>query len=136
MKILLRLTSSVIACVILNALSQDTIFASFPKQSKRVIDTCSELQRRANKAWAKSNTSFQGFENLPMDRNATISNAGNDRLCQFGYITQITPMGKEVCRGYIYTNINSTKIEWGYSHRQTTVWDDPGPRSEYCRYVN
>jgi hypothetical protein len=121
--------------LLLTSFHQSIILASSQKQSKRVIDTCSELQRRANKTWSQEGIVFQGFENLPMDRNATISNAGNDRLCQLGYITQVTPMGKEVCRGFIYTNINSNRIQSGYGFRQRTIWDDPGLRSEYCRYV-
>jgi hypothetical protein len=136
MKISSKLILSIVTFTLSAVPNHDLVFASFAKQDKRVIDTCSELQRRANKAWRNDNTVFQGFENLPVDRNATISNAGDDRLCQLGYITRITPMGKEVCQGYLYTNINLKKIHWGYGYRQRTIWDDPGPRSDYCRYIN
>jgi hypothetical protein len=134
MKIAAILTLPIATLFSFPPLNQNVTIALSLKQDTLVINTCSELQARANMVW-KGSISFQGFENLPMDRNATISNAGYDRLCQLGYITKITPMGKEICRGYIYANVRTRKVYSAYGLRQRTIWDDPGLRSEYCRYV-
>jgi hypothetical protein len=135
MKIAAILSLPIVTFSALTILGQNPITALSTRQNVLVINTCSELQALANKAW-KGNVSFKGFENLPIDRNATISNAGYDRLCQLGYITEITPMGKEVCRGYIYLNVKTRDLYHAYGFRQRTIWDEPGVRSEYCRYIN
>jgi hypothetical protein len=124
------------ACSFLSATSQYTVIASAKSQGGRIINTCSELQRRANKVSWEYKTIFQGFDNLPMDTSATIANAGNDRLCQLGYITEFTPMGKEVCQGNIYTDIKSNRISWSYGHFRPNLHSPVNNKSDFCRYVN
>jgi hypothetical protein len=101
-----------------------------------IPNTCSELQGQANRATWTYKTTFQGFEGLPIETNANLSNPGGSRLCQLGYITRISPMGKEICRGYIYTKVDSPKIRWGYGYYKKTIYQDSGKESDYCRYVN
>jgi hypothetical protein len=101
-----------------------------------IPNTCRELQEQANKSSWSYKTTFQGFEGLAIETNANLSNPGGSRLCQLGYITRTTPMGKEICRGYIYTRTDSPKISWSYGYYQKTIYDDPGRESDYCRYVN
>jgi hypothetical protein len=135
MKIAAILPLSIANFYAFSIMGHNMVMALSKKQDVLVVNTCSELQAVANRVW-KGSISFQGFENLPIDRNATISNAGYDRLCQLGYITKTTPMGKEVCRGYIYLNVKTRDIYSAYGFRQRTIWDEPGVKSEYCRYIN
>lgn len=102
-------------------------------------NTCADLQKIANKAWASDNIVFQGFENLPMQTNVYspgVTDRGTDRLCQLGYFTKVSPMGKQVCKGYIYTNTNSIEISSGYGRFRKTFYDPENRESEYCRYIN
>jgi hypothetical protein len=116
--------------------TQHVMLALQNNKKYTVLNTCSELQDQANRATWKYKTTFQGFENLAMEVNANLSNPGGSRLCQLGYITHVTPMGKEICRGYIYFKIGSPKTRWNYGYYQKTIYDDPGRESDYCRYVN
>jgi hypothetical protein len=100
-------------------------------------NTCAGLQAMANKAYKKFNTSFQGFEGIPMQTNVYNFKAeGTDRLCQLGYMTKITPMGKRICRAHIYTNIKEENMRVGIGPIRTTFYDPENSESEYCRYVD
>jgi hypothetical protein len=105
-------------------------------RSGESIDTCAGLQIIANRVWKKHGISFQGFENLPMKVNIYPNKEGTDRLCQLGYFTKVSPMGKQICKGYIYTSTTSTKINSGYGLYRSTFYDRENYESEYCRYIN
>jgi hypothetical protein len=119
------------------------VFALTVKQEVRQINTCRDLQDEANrKKWSKQ-TIFQGFENLQVDTDPYGLSKhgvgdGKDRLCQLGYITTISPMGKEICKGNLYTNVGSRNrsISWGYGYKSTDVYGSRYKRSDFCRYVN
>jgi hypothetical protein len=101
-------------------------------------NTCADLQRIANKAWKEDGIVFQGFEKLPMQTDVYIQHEKErtDRLCQLGYFTKVSPMGKQICQGYIYTNTESTEIRSGYGRFRTSFYDRENSESEYCRYIN
>jgi hypothetical protein len=128
--------------VILNLLfvacfSPATTTALAVKKKIKVPNTCAELQGQFNRSSWEYKTTFEGFESLPMNTRATISNAGNDRLCQLGYITEITPMGKMVCQGYIYLSIKSIEnIYWNYGYYRQTIHSPANNKTDFCRYVN
>jgi hypothetical protein len=111
------------------------------KKYKEPRGTCADLQKIANrigKTKAEKYT-FQGFENLPMRTDvysAGVTPRGTDRLCQLGYFSQTTPMGKQICQGYIYTNTESSRLSWGIGYFRKTFYDPENPSSEFCRYVN
>jgi hypothetical protein len=118
-----------------------SVLALSQKKSSAPINTCADLQKIANrigKTKAEKYT-FQGFENLPMRTNvysAGVKPRGSDRLCQLGYFTKTTPMGKEICKGYIYTNTEETDLVWGIGYFRKTFYDPENPSSEFCRYIN
>jgi hypothetical protein len=105
------------------------------------INTCADLQKIANRAGkdgAKKYT-FQGFENLPMRTNvysAGVTPRGSDRLCQLGYFTITSPMGKKICQGHIYTNTEDSEIRWNVGYFRKTFYDPVNRSSEWCRYIN
>jgi hypothetical protein len=108
---------------------------------KEPIDTCADLQKIANRVGknkAKKYT-YQGFENLPMRTNVYsegVTPRGSDRLCQLGYITITSPMGKEICQGHIYTNTESSRIRTDIGYFRKTFYDPENYSSEWCRYIN
>jgi hypothetical protein len=135
MKILIRFLFAAIFTIPIST-GESQMLALSNQKTKRQINTCGDLQRRANKLWSSDNVSFQGFENLQLNTRATISNAGDDRLCQLGYITEITPMGKMVCQGYLYADVNKTSIRWNHGYFRQTLYDPVYNKSDFCRYVS
>jgi hypothetical protein len=131
--------------VIVNAATLLSVLASTSLISLPVLseeeseETCADLQRLATRVVKRQNSkvTFQGFESLPVNNNVYTQNRGNDtdRLCQLGYITTVSPMGKEICRGYIYTNIESSEIRWGIGPMSTGLFPPRISRSDYCRYI-
>ncbi len=110
-------------------------------QPKSRKDTCADLQKIANRVSKKSSRkyTFQGFENLPMRTNVYsegVTPRGSDRLCQLGYFTITSPMGKEICQGHIYTNTESSEIRWDVGYFRKTFYDPENHSSEWCRYIN
>jgi hypothetical protein len=100
-------------------------------------NNCSDLQAIANKAWRGKRITFQGFENLPVQTDIySHKGKGTDRLCQLGYVTSITPMGKQICKGYLYTNTEELNLGWGHGRFRSTFYDPENSESEYCRYMN
>jgi hypothetical protein len=108
------------------------------KRQVKISNTCAELQDRANRASWKYKMTFEGFENLPMQTEVTMLYAGRniDRLCQLGYITKVTPMGKEVCRGFLYTRTNSNEVQSNYGYFRPNLYSPVNNKSDFCRYVN
>jgi hypothetical protein len=107
-------------------------------QSGDPIDTCADLQKLANKRAKERgwNQIFHGFEDLPIRTNVYMSTPrGTDRLCQLGYLTSISPMGKKICRAHIYTNTESTKMRWSIGYFRTTFYDPVNYESEHCRWL-
>jgi hypothetical protein len=115
------------------------VLALTAKKGVRQINTCRELQDEANRRkWSKP-TTFQGFENLRVETRAYYySSKGEDRLCQLGYITTISPMGKRICKGYLYTNAESEsgEIRWGTAYMSTNMNSPRYSDSDFCRYIN
>jgi hypothetical protein len=103
-------------------------------------DTCADLQRIANRVVKEQGQkiTFHGFEKLPMINSvySMYRNNNTDRLCQFGYMTTISPMGKEICRGHIYTNIESSEISWGIGPMSKELFPPRISRADYCRYLD
>jgi hypothetical protein len=115
------------------------VLALIAKQGTRQINTCRELQDAANKMKWSTETTFQGFENLRVETNAyQYASKGEDRLCQLGYITTISPMGKEICKGYLYTDVTvkPTRIIWGSAYMSTNSNSPRYDHSSFCRYIN
>jgi hypothetical protein len=121
---------------VLIVMSQREMLALELSQRFSVINTCSQMQEAANAITWKYKTVFSGFENLSMDKNATILYAGRDRLCQLGYITRFTPMGKEVCQGFLYTRTNTDDVWWNYGYYRPNLHSPVNNKSNFCRYVN
>jgi hypothetical protein len=117
-------------------MGQREILALKNSQKSSAIDTCSQMQEAANAVKWRYKTIFHGFENLPMNTNATTIYAGRDRLCQLGYITRFTPMGKEVCQGSLYTRNDTTKIWWNYGYYRPNLYSPVNNKSDFCRYTN
>jgi hypothetical protein len=110
-------------------------------QPKRKEDTCADLQKIANRVGQDGTPkyTFQGFEDLPMRTNVYsegVTTRGTDRLCQLGYFTITSPMGKKICRGHIYTNTESSRIRWDIGYFRKTFYDPANRSSEFCRYIN
>jgi hypothetical protein len=118
--------------------SQAKTSALVVKTQVKMPNTCAELQNQANKASWRHKMIFEGFENLPMQTEVTLLYAGRniDRLCQLGYITKITPQGKEVCQGFIYTRTNSDDIQSNYGYFRPNLHSPVNNKSDFCRYVN
>jgi hypothetical protein len=135
MKILYKI-SILISVSVLGIMSQREMLALELSQRLNVINTCSHMQEAANAVTWKYKTVFHGFENLPMNTKATILYAGRDRLCQLGYITRFTPMGKEVCQGSLYTRSDTSKISWGYGYFRPNLHSPVNNKSDFCRYVD
>jgi hypothetical protein len=96
------------------------------------------MQEEVNKIRRQYKVVFEGFENLPMQTEVTMLYAGRniDRLCQLGYITRFTPMGKEVCQGFLYTRTNTNSIWWNYGYYRPNLHSPVNNKSNFCRYVN
>jgi hypothetical protein len=94
------------------------------------------LQKIAIRIGKEQRYTFQGFENLPVTRDIYPSKEGTDRLCQLGYFTHVSPMGKKICKGYIYTNVNSSRLSWGVGFYRSTFYAPENYESEFCRYIN
>jgi hypothetical protein len=137
-KVLAIIFSSTIAVINHCELS---VLALSQQKSRDPIDTCADLQKIANrvgKTGAKKYT-FQGFEDLPMRTDvysAGVTPRGSDRLCQLGYFTITSPMGKKICQGHIYTNSESSRIRWDVGYFRKTFYDSENRSSEFCRYIN
>jgi hypothetical protein len=111
---------------------------SLSARSNLPQSTCADLQAIANKVGKKKGYSFQGFEGLPMKTDVYspgVTTRGSDRLCQLGYFTIASPMGKEICRGHIYTNTESLQIRWDIGPFRKSFYDPENHSSEYCRYI-
>jgi hypothetical protein len=137
-KVLFVIFSSALAVVSHCELS---VLALSQQKYTEPIDTCADLQKianRAGKTGAKKYT-FQGFENLSVRTNVYsegVTPRGSDRLCQLGYITITSPMGKKICQGHIYTNSESSEIRWDVGYFRKTFNDPVSRSSEFCRYIN
>jgi hypothetical protein len=140
MKYLRKLVSFSFSFFLLVSTSHFEVLALTVKQESRQINTCRELQDEANRRKWKNKTTFQGFENLRIDTDPYGYNIGNghNRLCQLGYITEVSPMGTMVCRGYLYTFVERRPytIKWGYAYKSTDVYGSRYKESDFCRYVN
>jgi hypothetical protein len=136
MKIIYKVAVLMSAPVII-AVGQREMLASKESQ-KPTINTCSHMQEEVNKIRRQYKVVFEGFENLPMQTEVTMLYAGRniDRLCQLGYITRFTPMGKEVCQGFIYTRTNTNSIWWNYGYYRPNLHSPVNNKSNFCRYVN
>jgi hypothetical protein len=99
-------------------------------------NNCSDLQTIANRVGKEEGYTFQGFENLTVRTDVYEHNRGNDRLCQLGYFTHVSPMGKKICKGHIYTNVKSPNIRWAVGPFRSTFYDPVNLDSEYCRYIS
>jgi hypothetical protein len=114
-----------------------SVLAQSQKKYKEPRNTCADLQKIANRIGKKSQTTFRGFENLPVQTDIySHKGKGTDRLCQLGYITFVSPMGKQICRGNIYTNVESSNLSWDIGLFRSTFYDRENSESEYCRYIN
>jgi hypothetical protein len=107
--------------------------------AKPPTDTCADLQASANRIAKKQGReiTFHGFEKLPMQTNVYqyATKPGTDRLCQLGYLTDISPMGKSICLANIYTNTESPKFSWGIGYFRTTFYAPVNRESEFCRWL-
>jgi hypothetical protein len=65
-----------------------------------------------------------------------VTTRGTDRLCQLGYITITSPMGKKICQGHIYTNTESSQLRWDIGYFRKSFYDPENDSSEFCRYIN
>jgi hypothetical protein len=123
--------------LLLISTAHSEVLALATKGELRQINTCRDLQDEANRVWRGTRT-FQGFENLQMNTKPyRYTSDGNDRLCQLGYSTKVSPMGKEICKGYLYTDVSNRQIQWNYGYMRTDVIYGPTySKSDYCRYIN
>jgi hypothetical protein len=104
---------------------------------KESVNTCADLQKVANRIAKNRGISFQGFEGLPAQTNIYPQKPkGTDRLCQFGYLTSVSPMGKKICRAHIYANTEEPDIRWDIGRHRSTFYAPENYESEYCRYIN
>jgi hypothetical protein len=139
MKLRKRNTLLIAFCSILAFMSHGelSVLALNQRKYKEPINTCADLQKIANRGGAKKGYAFQGFEGLPIQTDIyPQKDKGTDRLCQLGYFTKVSPMGKQICKGHIYTNVESSKLSWGIGRFRSTFYDPENYESEYCRYIN
>jgi hypothetical protein len=138
MKYLENIASSAFSFLLLISAAHSEVLALTAKQRVPQINTCRELQDEANRRKWNKPTVFQGFENLQVETKAYYySSKGEDRLCQLGYITTISPMGKEICKGYLYTDVTDkdNEIRWGSAYMSTDINSPRYSRSAFCRYI-
>jgi hypothetical protein len=139
MKYLKNLVFSSFTFLLLISTAHSEVLAFTAKQEVSQINTCRELQDAANRMKWSNPTTFQGFENLQVETRAyRYSSKGEDRLCQLGYITVISPMGKRICKGYLYTDVERKprKIIWGSAYMSTNMNSPRYSSSDFCRYIN
>ena len=99
-----------------------------PAQALPFKKNCSSMQSYYNNLKWNTPTTFQGFENQSLRHSAPGLNSVPDpgkneqAICGPGYITEISPMGKKVCQGYLNYTIY-------YDGQVLKRWDQDG-----CRY--
>jgi hypothetical protein len=139
MKPSVRLLSTAITFFsVLISINYYSLSSSAVVQQRIVNDenSCAGLQVIANRIYKKHQITFQGFEGLPINTNVYEHNKGTDRLCQLGYSTEISPMGKQVCKGYIYTNTESPQLSSGIGYYRNSLFSPINREADFCRYVD
>jgi hypothetical protein len=145
MKYLRSLIFSSFTFLLLISTAHSEVLAFTAKQEVSQINTCRELQDAANRMKWSNPTTFQGFENLQVNTKPykygpgdnDYHGSGSDRLCQLGYVTVISPMGKRICKGYLYTDVERkpSKIIWGSAYMSTSINSPRYRKSDFCRYI-
>jgi hypothetical protein len=143
-KILQSSVFLLVACV--QILNQNHVMSQ-PLSGQKIVNNCAELQAYANDkrkiTWSRE-TYFQGFENATFkyreERGSSDPKEHRDSyLCELGYITSISPLGKLVCYGHLALfdrpSYPRPKMSWGYSTNAQDFFRRDSS-SDYCRYVN
>jgi hypothetical protein len=113
------------------------VFSASAQREGESLDTCAGLQAVANRVYAKHKISFQGFERLPMQTDVyNFKDKGTDRLCQLGYMTETTPMGKQICKAHMYTNIKEERMRIGVGYHRNSLFSPVNREADFCRYID
>jgi hypothetical protein len=98
------LNTTIFSLICLSFLSPEKTFAE--KARVPFFNTCAEMQNYFNyksRNYDGGKTKYVGFETVAMNfRGNDIARVDNGlRYCVGGYIIEKTPVGTEICRGYI-----------------------------------
>jgi hypothetical protein len=102
------------------------------------FNTCATMQDHFNTLKWRNKTIFEGFENRDYVHNSTYS--GTSNICRGGYITEISPLGRLICYGYMLQAPVQRYDLPGFRHKASYYWnygyDGDSIKSEHCRWKN
>jgi hypothetical protein len=100
------------------------------------FNSCATMQAHFNSLEWDNETRFEGFQNRKFESHKNYEGVSN--VCRGGYITEMSPLGKLICYGYIAQVPKQRYDIPGFKHKASYHWgygnDSDSVKGENCRW--